>query len=209
MCKLIALVSLLTLVAPQCGWSQAQPGKAKANTAEALAAASVPKQAAAPETREHPAAAESAAGKLPIRRVVLYKNGVGYFEHLGRVRGNQDVSIDFTSGQLNDVLKSLTILDLGKGRITGVSYNSEAPLGRRLGLLRLPLGEKPSVAEFLGALRGARLEAHSDVALSNRRTHDSCRFNRKVQLGGKFSRKAPAPLGINVPCKNTLERARR
>jgi len=149
MCKLMALVSLLTLVAPQCGWSQAQPGKAKANTA------------AAPEASEHPAAAESAAAKLPIRRVVLYKNGVGYFEHLGRVRGNQDVSIDFTSGQLNDVLKSLTILDLGKGRITGVSYNSEAPLGRRLGLLRLPLGEKPSVAEFLGALRGARLEAHS------------------------------------------------
>src|SRR5437870_11253078 len=101
------------------------------------------------------------AAKLPVRRVVLYKNGVGYFEHLGRVRGNQDVTIDFTSGQLNDVLKSLTILDLGKGRITGVSYNSEAPLGRRLGTLRLPVSDKPSVAEFLGALRGARLEVRS------------------------------------------------
>jgi hypothetical protein len=39
----------------------------------------------------------SPAGKLPVRRVVLYKNGVGYFEHLGRVRGSQDVHIDFTS----------------------------------------------------------------------------------------------------------------
>ena len=77
------------------------------------------------------------------------------------MRGNQDVTIDFTSGQLNDVLKSLTILDLGKGRITGVSYNSEAPLGRRLGTLRLPVSDKPSVAEFLGALRGARLEVRS------------------------------------------------
>jgi len=28
--------------------------------------------------------------KLPVRRVVLYKNGVGYFEHLGRVRGSQE-----------------------------------------------------------------------------------------------------------------------
>ena len=93
-----------------------------------------------------------------MRRVVLYKNGVGYFEHLGRVRGSQDVHIDFTSAQLNDVLKSLTVLDLAGGRITGVDYNSEAPLARRLATLRLALGEKPTVSEFLGALRGARIE---------------------------------------------------
>jgi hypothetical protein len=95
---------------------------------------------------------------LPVRRVVLYKNGVGYFEHLGRVRGSQDVHIDFTSAQLNDVLKSLTVLDLNGGRITGVDYNSEAPIARRLGTLRLALSERPSVSEFLGALRGARIE---------------------------------------------------
>ncbi len=100
----------------------------------------------------------SSAGKLPVRRVVLYKNGVGYFEHLGRVRGSQDVHIDFTSAQLNDVLKSLTVLDLNGGRITGVDYNSEAPIARRLGTLRLALSERPSVSEFLGALRGARIE---------------------------------------------------
>jgi len=98
------------------------------------------------------------AGKLPVRRVVLYKNGVGYFEHLGRVRGSQDVHVDFTSAQLNDVLKSLTVLDLSGGKITGVDYNSEAPLARRLATLRLALGENPSMADFLGALRGARLE---------------------------------------------------
>jgi len=88
---------------------------------------------------------------------VLYKNGVGYFEHLGRVRGSQDVHVDFTSAQLNDVLKSLTVLDLSGGKITGVDYNSEAPLARRLATLRLALGENPSLADFLGALRGARL----------------------------------------------------
>jgi hypothetical protein len=101
------------------------------------------------------------APKLPVRRVVLYKNGIGYFEHLGRVRGSQDVHIDFTSAQLNDVLKSLTVLDLAGGRITGVDYNSEAPLARRLATLRLALGERPTTAEFLGALRGARLEVRS------------------------------------------------
>jgi len=65
---------------------------------------------------------------LPIKRVVLYKNGVGYFEHLGSVRDNQDVTISFTSGQLNDVLKSLTVLDLNGGSITGVAYGSANPV---------------------------------------------------------------------------------
>jgi hypothetical protein len=115
-------------------------------------------EAAAKEIRTE--SAESAAS-LPVRRVVLYKNGVGYFEHLGRVRGSQTVHVDFTSAQLNDVLKSLTALDLSGGRITGVDYNSEAPLARRLSTLRLALGEKPSMADFLAALRGARVEVRT------------------------------------------------
>jgi Carboxypeptidase regulatory-like domain len=106
-------------------------------------------------------APEVQAPDLPVRRVVLYKNGVGYFEHLGRVRGNQDIHIDFTSGQLNDALASLTVLDLDGGRISGVSYNSTAPFDRRLGALRLPLGEQTSVSKFLDALRGSRLEVTS------------------------------------------------
>jgi hypothetical protein len=115
------------------------------------------------ESREAAGAASEAA-KLPVRRVVLYKNGVGHFEHLGRVRGNQEVHIDFTSAQLNDVLKSLTVLDLAGGRITGVDYNSEAPLARRLATLRLALGEKPTVSDFLGAVRGAKVEVRSGNA---------------------------------------------
>jgi len=101
------------------------------------------------------------AARLPVTRVILYKNGVGYFEHAGHVRGSQDVNVDFTTAQLNDVLKSLTVLDLGKGRITGVSYNSAAPLERRLGSLHLPVGENPTTAQFLDALRGARLEVRN------------------------------------------------
>src|SRR5713226_7400950 len=111
-----------------------------------------------PGAREIRGASADSAANLPVRRVVLYKNGVGYFEHLGRVRGNQTVHVDFTSAQLNDVLKSLTALDLSGGHITGVDYNSEAPLARRLATLRLALGEKPGMADFLAALRGARVE---------------------------------------------------
>jgi hypothetical protein len=117
-----------------------------------------------------PAAADtSGADRLPIRRVVLYKNGVGFFEHLGRVRGTQVVSIDFTSGQLNDVLKSLTTVDLGNGKVTGVSFNTDDPANRKLGALSLPLDEDATALAFLGAIRGARVEVQSGgVAVTGR-----------------------------------------
>jgi hypothetical protein len=137
------------------------------NSAHERDAATSQSAAAMNEAREAATSGSNeSVAKLPVRRVVLYKNGVGYFEHLGRVRGSQEVRIDFTSAQLNDVLKSLTVLDLAGGRITGVDYNSEAPLARRLATLRLALGERPSVSEFLGALRGARLEVHGATGLA-------------------------------------------
>ena len=98
-----------------------------------------------------------ASGTLPVRRVVLYKTGVGYFEHLGNIRNQQNVTIRFTSAQLNDVLKSLTTIDMGNGQVTGVSYNSIAPIEQRLGALRLPLGQTSSRIELLAALRGSSL----------------------------------------------------
>jgi hypothetical protein len=113
-----------------------------------------------PETK---VAAESQE-RLPVKRVVLYKNGVGYFEHSARVRGTQELNIDFTTAQLNDVLNSLTVVDLGSGRISGVRFNSIAPLSERLKALRLPLSEGISRDDFLNALRGTRVEVHNGSA---------------------------------------------
>jgi len=114
------------------------------------------------EAENRPAVnAETTAAKLPVRRVVLYKGGVGYFEHLGEVHGDQNMRIDFTSSQLNDVLQSLTVLDLNGGRITGIDYDSEAPFSQRLGALGLPLGANTNLSKFLAALRGTRLEIRS------------------------------------------------
>jgi Carboxypeptidase regulatory-like domain len=109
-------------------------------------------------------ASTDSASRLPVKRVVLYKNGVGYFEHTAHVRGTQDLSIDFTTAQLNDVLKSLTAVDLGEGRVSSVRYNSIAPLDERLKSLRLPFGEQITQSEYLTALRGARVEVRNGAA---------------------------------------------
>src|SRR5579862_829249 len=105
-----------------------------------------------------PVPSAGAISDLPVRKVVLYKNGVGYFEHAGTVNGNQRVAIDFTSPQLNDVLQSLTVLDEGGGRIAGVNYNSTTPLAEQLKTLSLGMTEDPTSTELFGALRGQRVE---------------------------------------------------
>ena len=173
--RTILFASLSVLLA----WGLSAQEKPATKTAAKPGAA----PAAAAREAESTPGSETAAAKLPVRRVVLYKSGVGYFEHLGRVRGNQTLTIDFTSGQLNDVLGSLTVLDLGGGKITAVNYNSEAPLQKRLGALRLPLGEQTTVIQFLNAVRGARLEVHSAGATISGRLLSVERKTRTTKEG--------------------------
>src|ERR1700733_12800008 len=120
--------------------------------------------------------------QLPVRRVVLYKNGVGYFEHFGRVTGNQALTIDFTSSQLDDALQSLTALDLGGGRITGVNYNSSTPFNQQLKNIPLGLGDKPSTTDLYAALRGARVEVSGpgEAPVSGRIVHYEIRSEKNA-----------------------------
>src|SRR5690349_2916794 len=69
---------------------------------------------------------------LPIRRVILYSNGVAYIERRGSVSGHAEIDLSFKQSQVDDVLKSMIVLDLGQGRVGAVSYNSSAPPSARL-----------------------------------------------------------------------------
>jgi hypothetical protein len=114
-------------------------------------------------------APESHATSLPVTHVSLYKNGVGFFEHTGHINGDAAVTINFTSGQLNDVLQSLTAIDLNGGRISGAGYNSTTPLDQQLKNLPVALGADATALEFYSAIRGARVEVHSgSVAITGR-----------------------------------------
>ena len=108
--------------------------------------------------------AESTA--LRVTRVILYKTGVGYFEHLGTITGNQSIAVQFTADQLDDVLKSLTAVDLGEGRVTGISYDSPTPVARRLQALKVPLSSGASRLQLLDALRGSRVEVRNAATVT-------------------------------------------
>jgi len=100
---------------------------------------------------------------LPIRRVILYSNGVAYIERRGSVSGHAEVSLSFKQSQVDDVLKSMIVLDLGKGRIGAVSYNSSAPPSARMADIPFSIESgtaddlKGGLAGVLGQLQGAHV----------------------------------------------------
>ena len=71
--------------------------------------------------------------ELPIRKVVLYKHGVGYFERAGSVAGGQEVNLYFKSEQMNDLLKSLTVIDREGGPVSSIVYDSTKTVEQLLG----------------------------------------------------------------------------
>src|SRR5688572_13205217 len=94
---------------------------------------------------------------LPIRRIVLYKHGVGYFERHGTVEGDAAVELHFKASEMNDVLKSLTTLDLDGGLISNVSYESTKPVEKQLEDIALRLPDKNSLTGLLAQVKGARV----------------------------------------------------
>jgi hypothetical protein len=114
-----------------------------------------------------PASGQTARGQLaqslPIRRVILYSNGVAYVERRGLVDGHAEINLSFKQSQVDDVLKSMIVLDLGKGRIGAVSYNSSAPSSARMADIPFSIASgtdgnnSGGLAGVLGQLQGARV----------------------------------------------------
>ena len=94
---------------------------------------------------------------LPVSRITLYRSGVGSFVREGIVEGNADVQLRFRTDQINDILKSMVVLDLDGGRIEGATYGSKEPLSRRLASFAVDISDNPGRAELLERLRGARV----------------------------------------------------
>jgi len=105
-----------------------------------------------------PAAVQIIAADLPIREVILYKHGVGYFERSGDLRAGETARLDFKASDMNDVLKSLTIVDRSGGVIGGVRYDAAEALDKRLQDFPFAIDRQASLAAFLDQMKGARLE---------------------------------------------------
>src|SRR5688572_17493439 len=99
----------------------------------------------------------SGAAELPVTRVVLYQNGVGYFERAGSIDGNL-LTLQIHPTQINDLLKSLTVIDAGTGRAVSVSLPLEQNADRILNELPEQVRNAGGVLEVLRVFRGAHVE---------------------------------------------------
>ena len=108
--------------------------------------------------RNAPSVISASQSSLPIRRVILYSNGVAYIERRGVVHNHAEIALSFKQSQVDDVLKSMVVLDLGKGRIGAVSYNSSAPPSARLA--EIPFAIAAATEGNNGGLAGEIGRAH-------------------------------------------------
>ena len=98
------------------------------------------------------------AADIPIREIILYKSGVGYFERAGTLSPGESARLDFKATDMNDVLKSLTLQDRNGGKVTGLRYDSSEPLEQKLAEFPFKIEGQAPLSSFLAEMRGARVE---------------------------------------------------
>jgi hypothetical protein len=109
----------------------------------------------------------STDSNLELSRVVLYRNGVGYFERQGEVDGDV-LRLRVRKDQVNDLLKSLTVVEKSGGRAVSVSMPLDPQTWANAALATLAPG-RGSLAEVLDTLRGTRVSlATESSSLSGR-----------------------------------------
>lgn len=103
---------------------------------------------------------------LTLKRVVLFSSGVGFFEHAGQVTDDAQVDMKFKTEDINDLLKSMVVQDLGGGQVSTVSYGSKDPISKTLKSFAIDLTTDPTLGQLLAQIRGekVRIEAPNEIA---------------------------------------------
>jgi hypothetical protein len=102
------------------------------------------------------AAEPPAPDTLPVKAVTLFSSGVSYTLREGEVTGDATVPLRFRTAQINDILKSLVLLD-ERGTVQPALYGARDPIGRTLQGFAVDLTRPTSRAELLNQLRGQKV----------------------------------------------------
>lgn len=94
---------------------------------------------------------------LPITHMTLYKHGVGYYQRRGPVTG-ESLKLTFRREEMDDLLKSLTVIDHSAGQVRGVDYDTPQSQAERLAGCSISLDDQRSLRDLLMALRGRAVQ---------------------------------------------------
>jgi len=95
---------------------------------------------------------------FPLRRVVLFTNGTAYFEREATVTGSGRLEMGVYTRDVDDLLKSLVLIDSEGGAIQAVQYGSQDPLERSLKSFSLDLSGSSDLVSLLNQARGELVE---------------------------------------------------
>src|SRR5438552_8988195 len=93
---------------------------------------------------------------LPLRQVVLFSSGVGYFQRSGKIDGSATIPLSFRAEQVNDILKSLVLFD-PTGNVRPITYSTQEPIARQLRPTGVPANPATSLGELLRQFQGAQV----------------------------------------------------
>lgn len=93
---------------------------------------------------------------LPVREMVLYKHGVGFFVRQGQLEGHSAV-LTFRADEINDVLKSLAVFDQGGGQVLGIHYDTPMDRQHRLKSSSINLSQTGTLHDLISDLRGRQV----------------------------------------------------
>ena len=105
---------------------------------------------------------------LPLKRIVLFNSGVGFFEHQAEIEGDARVDLKFNVENINDLLKSLVLDDAGGGHVAPVTYGSQDPITKTLSTFAIDLTDNPTLAGLLDQIRGEEIEIDAPNALTGK-----------------------------------------
>lgn len=145
--------------------------------------------------REGRVAYPSTSGALALDRVVLYRNGIGYFERRGALSGST-LAIKVRKDQIDDMLKSLTIVDRTTGRALSVSMPLDPQSWSSAALASLQPGSG-NLAGVLDSLRGVAVRVATTQGEVAGRVVMVEETNEEPDPGAERggSHGVPAPLG--------------
>jgi hypothetical protein len=111
------------------------------------------------------AAADEKPSDLPLKRVVLFSSGVGFYEHNGQIEGDGHVDLKFRVDDINDLLKSMVLQDFGGGKISTVNYASKEPITKALQSFAIDLTQNPTLADLLKQIRGEKVQVEAPTPI--------------------------------------------
>lgn len=99
-------------------------------------------------------ARKTRTNSVSLTKVVLYKHGMGYFERCGKITGPATVDLFCPSEAIDDMLKSLLVLNLGSGRAGTVTYDSSKTTDTRFAEFGFDIRQCRGLADMVAFLKG-------------------------------------------------------